>query len=90
MLIFHAQKMSLIRSLSSDVFEPRKSTGSGLFPLMSRDFEQISEQSVFIRIKNLAMKFATVVSKHVKRENGLHTLEVRRSNCRCLNSLICY
>ena len=28
-------------SLRSDVFEPRTSTGSGLFPLSSRDFEQI-------------------------------------------------
>ena len=35
--------MSFVRSLSSDVFEPRTSTGSGLFQLLSSDFKQIFE-----------------------------------------------
>lgn len=29
------------------------------------------------------------MSRHIKREKGLHLLNVRRSKCRCLNCLIC-
>ena len=36
-----------VGSLSSDVFERRPSTGSGMFAIMSRDFEQIFVQIVF-------------------------------------------
>ena len=41
-------------SLSSDVFERRKSTGSGLFALLSSDFEQTFGQIVSIRVKTLS------------------------------------
>ena len=45
-----------IVSLSSDVFERRTSTGSGLFALLSRDLDQIFGQIVSIRIKALDNK----------------------------------
>ena len=45
-----------IVSLSSDVFERRTSTGSELFALLSRDFDQIFGQIVSIRIKTLDNK----------------------------------
>ena len=45
-----------IVSLSSDVFERRTSTGSELFSLLSRDFDQIFGQIVSIRIKTLDNK----------------------------------
>ena len=39
--------------LSSDVFERRTSTGSGLFALFSRDFEQILGKNLSLRVKTL-------------------------------------
>ena len=42
-----------LRSLRSDVFERRTSTGNGLFAHLSRDFEQIFGQIVSLRIKTL-------------------------------------
>ena len=45
-----------IVSLSSDVFERRTSTGSEVFALLSRDFDQIFGQIVSIRIKTLDNK----------------------------------
>ena len=48
--------VQLTVSLSSDVFERRTSTGSGLFALLSRDFDQIFGQIVSIRIKTLDNK----------------------------------
>ena len=47
---------TVLVSLSSDVFERGTSTGSGLFALLSRDFDQIFGQIVFIRIKTLDNK----------------------------------
>ena len=47
--------------LSNDVFERRKSTGSGFFALLSRDFEQFFGQIVSIRVKTLKYyKFGSV------------------------------
>ena len=65
-------------SLSSDVFERRTSTGSGLFALLRRDFEQIFGQIVSIRIKTLGNK-NTVGSRLNKREKGSLPVDVRRS-----------
>ena len=46
-----------IGSLSGDVFERRTSTESGLFALVSRNFENIFGQIVSIRVKkNLALQ----------------------------------
>ena len=46
-----------IGSLSRDVFERRTSTESGLFALLSRNFENIFGQIVSIRVKkNLALQ----------------------------------
>ena len=44
----------IIRSLSNNVFERGMSTGSGLFALFSRDFEQIRGQNVCLRVKKLS------------------------------------
>ena len=49
-------RWAIIMSLNSDVFERRTSTGSGLFALLSRDFDQILGQIVSIRIKTLDNK----------------------------------
>ena len=68
----------VIGSLSSDVFERRTSTGNGRFALLSRDFEQIFEQIVSIRIKTLG-NINTVASRLIKRGKGSLPLDVRRS-----------
>ena len=46
--------MLSIGSLSSDVCEPRTSTGSGLFALQSRDIEHVFAHIVSIRVKTLS------------------------------------
>jgi len=46
--------MDIIESVSSDVFQRRKSTGSGLFSLLNRDFKQIFGQIVSIRVNTLS------------------------------------
>ena len=58
-----------IGCLNSDVFERRMSTGSWLFALFGRDFEQIFGQIVSIRIKILG-NTNTVASGLIKREEG--------------------
>ena len=68
----------LLGSLSSDVFERRTSTGSGLFALLSRVSEQIFGQIVFIIIKTLGNK-NMVASRLIKREKGSLPVDVRRS-----------
>jgi len=67
-----------IGSLSSDVFERRTSTGSGLFARLSRVFEQIFVQIVSITIKTLGNK-NMVASRLIKREKGSLPVDVRRS-----------
>ena len=63
--------------MSSDVFEGRKSTGSGPFALLSRDFEQILRANTFT-CSNSA-KQAALVPRHIKREKGSLLVDVRRS-----------
>ena len=65
-------------SLSSDVFERRTSTGSGLFALFSLDFEQIFEQNVSLRVKTLS-NTNLVASRYIKREKHSLPVDVRRS-----------
>ena len=68
-----------IGSLSSDVFERRTSTESGLFALLSSDFEHIFGQIASMRVKkNLAIQIL-VASRHIKRKKGLLPVDVRRS-----------
>ena len=40
--------------ISTDVCERRKSNGSGLFAILSHDFEQIFGKSVSVRVKSLS------------------------------------
>ena len=85
-----------IGCLNSDVFERRTSTGSGLFALLSRDFEQIFGQIVSIRIKTLVGNTNMVASRLIKREKGslpvdmlcskTSLLELRIRTCKILHS----
>ena len=65
-------------SLSSGVFERRTSTGSGVFALFGRDFEQILGQIVSLRVKALS-NTNLVASRHIKSEKGPLPVNVRRS-----------
>ena len=56
----------------------RTSTGSRLFALLSRNFDQIFGQIVSIRIKTLS-NTKTVAPRLIKREKGLLPVDVRRS-----------
>ena len=64
-------------SLSTDVFERRTSTGSGLFALLRRDFDKMFGQIVSVRVKtpnnsNLA------ASRHIKSRRLNDLLAVTR------------
>ena len=65
-------------SISNDVFERRTSTGSGLFALYGREFEQIFGQIVSIRVKTLS-NTNLVASRYIKREKASFPVDVRRS-----------
>ena len=56
----------------------RMLTGSGLFALLSRGFEQIFGQIVSIRMKTLS-NTNMVASRLIKREKGSLPVDVRRS-----------
>ena len=50
-----------VAPLSGDFFEPRTSTGSGLFALLSRDFKQIFVKSSLYKSKDTYQyKFGSV------------------------------
>ena len=59
----------IVRSLSKDVVERRMSTGSGLFALLGRDFEQLLRQISSTSVKTLS-NANLVSSRHIKREKG--------------------
>ena len=65
-------------SFSSDVFEPRTSTGSGLFAVLSRQFEQIFGQIHSITVK-LRSNTNLVPWRYIKRGTGSLPVDVRRS-----------
>ena len=46
-----SQEFAQVRSLRNDVFERRKSTGSGLFAILRCDFDQIFGQIICMRVK---------------------------------------
>ena len=54
------------------------STGSGLFTLLSRDFEQIFGQIFFLRVKTFR-NTNKEASRHIKREKGSLPVDVHRS-----------
>ena len=64
--------------LSNDIFERRTSTGSELFAILGRDFEQTFQQIVSIRVKTLS-NTDLVASRHIKREKDLLPVDVRLS-----------
>ena len=76
-----------VESLSSDVFERRTSTGSGLFPHLSCDFEQTFGQVVSIRVKTLS-NTNLVASRHIKKETSKIRFTYVTQNCCRLSSLI--
>ena len=78
MLVFMGLE-GLIRSLSSDVLERPTSVGSGLFALLSHDFEQIFGQIISLRIKTLGNK-NMVASRLIKREKGSLPVDVSLRN----------
>ena len=70
--------LPLLGSLSSDGVERRTSTGSELFALLSRDFEQMFGQIVSIRIQTRSHT-NLVASRRIKREKNSLPVEERRS-----------
>ena len=50
-MVLGTLSLFVLGSLSSNVFERRTSTGSGLFALMKRDFEQVFGQIVSVKVK---------------------------------------
>ena len=67
-----------VGSLSNNVFERRKSTGSGLFSFFDSGFAQIFSQIASITVKKLR-NTNFISSRHVKRENTSLPVDVRRS-----------
>ena len=67
-----------VRSLSSDVFERRKSIESGLFILLSGDFEQNFRQIFSIKVKTLSDR-NLVASRNIKTEKGSLLVDMGRS-----------
>ena len=65
-------------SLSSNVFERRTSTGSGLFSFFDGGFAQIFSQIASIVVKKLR-NTNFISSRHVKRENSSLPVDVRHS-----------
>ena len=65
-------------SLSKDVFERRKSTGSGPLPFMGSGLPGIFGQIVSVRIKTLSNTFF-VASSHIIKEKASLPVDVRRS-----------
>ena len=74
----HARESASLGCLSSDVFERRTSTESGLLALLSCNFDHIFGQIVSIRVKTLS-NTNMVASRLIKREQGSLPVDVRRS-----------
>ena len=74
----YGTRFETLGSLSSDVFERRASTGSGVFALFGSDFEQRLEKIVSLRVKSLS-NTNLVASWHIKREKVSLPVDLRRS-----------
>ena len=83
--IFLEQRLLIDDLKTSDHFEGRESTGSGLFALLSDDFEQIFGQIVSTTEKTLS-NTNLEASRHIKREKGSVPVYVRRSKTSLLIS----
>ena len=77
----------IIFTWNNDAFERRTSTGSGLFALLSRDFEQIWGQIVSLRVKTLS-NTNLVVPRHIKKKKAYFWLTSVAQERRCLNTLL--
>ena len=69
---------SLPETLSKDVFERRKSTGSGSFSFMGSGLAQIFGQIVSMRVKTLS-NTNLVASSHMIEEEASLPVDIRRS-----------
>ena len=67
-----------IGNLSKDVFERRKSTGSGHFVLLGSNFSQLFWQFVSVRVKTLSKTHLVVSRYTIKREKASHLLDMCR------------
>ena len=76
----------ILGSLSSDVFEPRTSSGSGLFALLNRQFEQMFGQILSIRVK-LRSNAIFVPWRYIKRGTGSLPVRYVVQERHCLNSI---
>ena len=72
------QTFFIKKFISNDVCERLKSNGSGLFAILSHDFEQSFGQIVSVRVKSVS-NTDLVLSGHIKREKGSLPVYVRRS-----------
>ena len=72
------RKRVVLGSLSNNVFERRRSTGSGLFSFFDGGFAQIFSQIASITVKKLR-NTNFISSRYVKRENTSLLVDVRRS-----------
>ena len=63
------------------------STGSGLFALLSRDFDQILGQIVSLRVKTLSNS-NLVVPRHIEKKKADYWPTNVAQKRRCLNSLL--
>ena len=69
-------------SLNNDVFERRKSTGSGRFANLGRDFDQFFDQIVSM-IEKTFRNTNLIASRHLRREKNPLPVDVRHLTC-CL------
>ena len=78
---------SLLSFITSDVFEPRTSTGSGLFVHLSCDFEQTFGPIISIRVKTVSHT-NLVASRHIKGEKAHFRLMCFAQKGCCLSSIL--
>ena len=72
--------------LSKDVFERPKSTGSGLFTNLGRDFNQFLDQIVSM-IEKTFRNTNLIASRHLRREKNSLPVDVRHLTC-CLARIL--
>ena len=77
-LSISTELVTLIGSLSNNIFERRTLTGSGLFSFFDGSFAQIFSQIASITVKKLR-NTNFISSRHIKRENNSVPVDVRRS-----------
>ena len=73
-------------SLNNDVFERRKSTGSGRFADLGRDFDQFLDQIVSM-IEKTFRNTNLIASRHLRREKNPLPVDVRHLTC-CLARIL--